>query len=83
VEALRKALDKRTIDRFEVGDVIRWTASERYTYAAIKTNGGWYTTARTGNPFIDTRFDTFEELVEVLSRSEVSEVYVSTAWEAI
>ena len=83
VTALKKALGKKNADRFEVGDVIRWTSSERYTYVAIKTVNGWYSSARTGNYYVDSKFESFEDLVEVLSRSEVTDVMVSTGWEAI
>jgi hypothetical protein len=83
VEALRKALKKKVIDKFEVGDVIRWTASGRFTYCAIKTEAGWFTTAREYNRFVDGSYSDFADLVEVLARSEVTDVMVSTGWEEI
>lgn len=67
-------------DRFAIGTVIRWTASERYTYAAIKTNVGWFTTARPSNPFIKNML-TYEELEEILARPETTDAAVATAWE--
>ena len=82
VKALRKALSKKVADRFEVGDVIRWTAAERFTYAAIKTGAGWFTTASNTNRFVSSYVE-YEELVDILARSEASNVMVSTAWEAI
>lgn len=83
MESLREALSAKTTDKFSVGDVIKWTAAGRFTYAAIKTEAGWFTTARTGNPFVDSKLDSYEDLVEILSRSEVSCVEVSTEWAAI
>lgn len=83
ISVLRKSLRKKIKDRFKVGDVIKWTAAGRFTYAAVKTESGWFTTARTGNVFVDSRLDGYEDLVEILARSEVSDVMVSTGWEAI
>ena len=55
---LRKVVEENPDrDRFPQGTVIRWTASERYTYYAGKTNIGWFTTARPGNPFVKTQMD--------------------------
>lgn len=79
VRALRKALDKKVADKFDVGDVIRWTAAGRYTYAAIKTAAGWFTTASNTNSFVSS-YLTYEDLIEVLARSEVSDVMVSVGW---
>lgn len=77
---LRKVVEENPDrDRFPQGTVIRWTASERYTYYAGKTNIGWFTTARPGNPFVKTQMD-YEELREVLSRSEVTDIAVATGW---
>lgn len=67
-------------DRFAIATVIRWTASERYTYAAIKTSVGWFTTARRGNPFIKNML-TYEELEEILARPETTDAAVATTWE--
>jgi len=67
-------------DRFAIATVIRWTASERYTYAAIKTTVGWFTTARRGNPFIKNML-TYEELEEILARPETTDAAVATTWE--
>lgn len=77
---LRKVVEENpNRDRFPVGTVIRWTASERYTYYAGKTNVGWFTTARPGNPFVKTQMD-YEELREVLGRSEVTDIAVAANW---
>lgn len=79
VKSLRKVLDKKVSDKFEVGDVIRWTAAERFTYAAIKTAAGWFTTASNTNSFVSS-YLSYEDLIEVLARSEVSDVAVSAGW---
>jgi hypothetical protein len=77
---LRKVVEENpNRDRFPLGTVIRWTAAERYTYYAGKTNVGWFTTARPGNPFVKTQMD-YEELREVLGRSEVTDIAVATGW---
>lgn len=78
---LKKSLAEKTIDLWVIGTVVRWTASGRYTYAAIKTAAGWYTTS-TGNVFTPQQLD-YEELIEVLARSETSDIEVATAWESL
>ena len=84
VESLRKALKKKVVDKFEEGTVIRWTAAGRYTYAAVKTSIGWFTTARgyDGNGLVAKQYE-YEELLEVLARGEVTNLSVATAWEEI
>lgn len=79
IEALRQALSSKVQDQFAWGDVIRWTASGRYTYAAIKTVAGWFTTAREYNEFVGQTL-TFDELLEVLSRSETTNIQVAGEW---
>jgi hypothetical protein len=77
---LRKVVEENPDrDRFPVGTVIRWTASERYTYVAVKTGYAWFTTARPGNPFVKQQMN-YEELREVLARDEVSDIAVSANW---
>lgn len=81
IAELRKAVAANAPrDQFAIGTVIRWTASERYTYAAIKTSVGWFTTARPSNPFIKN-FLAYEELEEILARPETTDAAVATAWE--
>ena len=84
IEGLRKALKKKVTDRFEVGTVIRWLAAGRYNYAAIKTEVGWFTTARgyDGNGMVAKCYE-YEDLIEMLSRAEVTGLSVATAWEAV
>lgn len=77
---LRKVIEENPDrDRFPRGTVIRWTANERYTYAAIKTNVGWFTTSRPGNPFVKQQMN-YEEFQEVLQREEVTDIAVATGW---
>lgn len=77
---LRKVVEENPDrDRFPVGTVIRWTASERYTYAAVKTGYAWFTTARPGNPFVKQQMN-YEELQEVLLRDEVTDIAVAKDW---
>lgn len=82
VKALKKALKKARRDGFEVGTVIRWTSNNRYTYVAVKTEVGWYTTARSVNRYVDQVL-TFEGLVRVLKKAEVSNVQVAVGWETV
>lgn len=46
LKALRKAVKGSNRDKFDDGTVVKWTASGRYAYAALKTPVGWYTTPR-------------------------------------
>lgn len=88
IEALREALKDKVSDTFEVGDVIRWLSGGKYTYAALKTPVGWYTTARLfhgqadGNGWVNQVY-TYEGLLEMLARAEVTNVQVSTGWETL
>lgn len=79
--AAKKAKRKRHDDT-EVGTVVRWTASDKYTYAAIKTPVGWFTTARAGNPFVK-QVIAFEDLLEIVADPETSEVLVAAEWQAV
>jgi hypothetical protein len=81
-KALEKVVKKAKRDSFVEGTVVRWTASGRYNYAAIKTSAGWFTTAREFNPYVPQTV-TFEKLLEILGRSEVSDVAVAGTWESI
>ena len=82
MKAMKSALKKSTKDTFEVGTVIRWTSSDKYTYAAIKSPIGWFSTAASYNTYVK-QVMTFEELLEVLTRSTTSEVKVSKEWEEV
>jgi hypothetical protein len=81
LKELKKAV-KKSKDDFATGTVVRWVASDRYTYAAIKTPVGWVTTARYGNSFVPQTLD-FDGLLDIVARAETSKVEVATAWEAV
>ena len=82
IKALRKALKKSRADEFDNGTVIRWTSAERYTYAAVKTPAGWFTSSRAGNFFVPQVLE-FADLIEILSRAETSNVEVAVEWESV
>lgn len=82
MKALKKAVKSANKDTFEVGTVIRWTSSGKYSYAAIKSPVGWYSTAAGYNPYVK-QIMTFEELLRVLGRAETSNVEVSSEWEKV
>jgi len=83
MKALRKALKDKNVDKFETGTVIRWVRSGKYNYAAIKAgNGAWYTTAASFNSFVN-QILSFDDLIDTLADSEVDEIEVSSAWEAL
>lgn len=82
LEVVREVVATATKDVFPTGAVIRWQAGI-YTYAALKAgNGQWYTTAASFNSFVP-QILSFEDLMDVITRSEVEEVAVATAWETL
>lgn len=82
LEIVREVVATATKDVFPVGAVIRWQARQ-YTYAALKAgNGQWYTTSASFNTFVPQILD-FDDLMDVITRAEVEEVAVATAWETI
>jgi hypothetical protein len=76
MEALREAANK-TKDTFSTGTVVRWVAKDRYTYAALKTPVGWYTTSSVG-PI--PKVISFDKLLEIVAREETSDVAVASSW---
>lgn len=80
LQELKKALNDSKKDTFAEGSVVRWTKMEKYSYAALKTSVGWYTTSAVG--WVPKQV-TFEELLEILTAADVSEVKVSTQWEDV
>lgn len=85
MKTLKEALAEVKRDTFEEGTVIRWVASGRYTYAALKTPVGWYTTAK-AMPDSAQRVPqvvNFDQLLAILSKSETTKVEVATEWTAI
>lgn len=83
MKSLKKALKGKTTDTFEIGTVIRWTGADKYTYCAIKTAVGWYTTAQSYNTYVDGRYSNLSALLKRLTESDVSEVAVSTEWTSV
>ena len=70
IKAIRKSVKRshEQLDEFEDGDVVRWVVrgrSSSYTYAALKTAAGWFTTATTASP-VEQVVD-FDRLLEILS----------------
>lgn len=83
LEIVRKAVAESVRDEFPSGTVIRWQRSGRYTYAALKVdNGKWYTTSASFNTYVPQILD-FDDLLDVITESEASEVSVATAWETL
>lgn len=83
MKALRKALKSKVEDTFEVGTVIRWTGAGRYTYCAIKTDVGWFTTAQSYNTHVAGQYSTLSALLERLTKSDITDVAVSTEWASV
>lgn len=82
---LRQAIAEKDTDRWPVGTVIRWEADANlrvYIYAALKTPVGWATTAQFNNGWVGKLID-YDELVEILARSETQNAQVATAWENV
>lgn len=79
INDLKEALAKANRDNFAVGDVVRWTSAGKYNYAAIKTEIGWFTTAREFNNYVAQQL-TYETLIKVLSKAEVTDIKVATEW---
>lgn len=84
IRSLRKKVKKKNVDPFEVGDVIRWLGGGRYRYAAIKTEVGWYTTARgySGNAHVAKIYD-YEMLTEMLALPDATDIEFAAEWEVV
>lgn len=82
IKAIRDAVKNSHRDAFDVGTVIRWTSSSKYIYVAVKSPVGWFTTARYNNSFVPQVVD-FDTLLEILSRSETSDIKVASTWESV
>lgn len=71
------------LENRQTGTVVRWVQENNrraYTYAAIKiSNGAWYTTATTENPYVEHQMlsKTFSAL---LRQPNVSDVSASAGW---
>lgn len=82
MEAVRKAVEGDRKDQFNFGAVIRWTAADKYSYAALKTPIGWVTTSQYPNGHVPMCM-MFDELLKILGRDETSNVAVATTWEPV
>lgn len=71
-----------TRDPFAVGDVIRWTVDGGYTYSAIKTPVGWFTSAREPNMYVRQVYS-YLEMVKMLLKREVVNLEVATEWRKV
>ena len=80
IKALRKALKNKST--FDDGTVVRWTAAGRFRYVAVyvEYRGIWYTSA--DNYYVAREVAT-DDLLEILKRSETTEVQVATGWESV
>lgn len=85
LNALHESLAGVQRDEFPEGTVIRWTASGRYTYAAVKTPVGWFTTARAMPEHAQhvPQVVSFRGLTKVLAKSDVSRIEVATEWSPV
>jgi hypothetical protein len=75
MKAVKKAV-KKSKDDFENGTIVAWTASDKYSYAAIKTPVGWYTTASDRAAWTVEKIITFKDVLKILSRKESTNVRV-------
>jgi len=89
IKALAKALKNKTADKFETGDVIRWRSADRFAYAAIKAdngwwyitgNGRWYHSLATVLPGTTSNAFSYEAMLKILNRSDVSDIRVASGW---
>lgn len=71
------------VERHPVGTVVRWTGSGTYTYAAIKTEAGWFTTAREGNPYVGIVYLSLKDLLDDLdAKDDATDIAISTEWKS-
>lgn len=75
---LRSALAPRVTDEFVDGDVIRWKSAGRYQYAVVKAAGRYYFTG--GGRWYGAQSVTYDDLITILNRAEVSDIAVAVAW---
>lgn len=85
LQVLEDAVGRARRDSFDIGTVVRWESvgiGVDYLYAAMKTPVGWFTTAREYNTHVSPTIS-FEDLLEILGRSETKNVAVSVTWQAV
>ena len=79
IEILKQKLAEAVKDEFLNGTVIRWTMNGTYLFAAIKTSSGWYATSYNDTAWVPRRMS-FEQLLDVLSRSEATHIAIANSW---
>lgn len=70
-------------DTFKNGDVIRWTSGGRFTFTALKTPGGWYTSSASygGNvPSGVPQIPSWSKLAKILQSDDVTDVQYAAGW---
>lgn len=82
IAAIQEVLAKSHKDTFELGTVLRWTSGGKYLFAAIKSPVGWFTTSQSPHSPI-AGILTFNELLEVMARPDITEVMVAQEWSSI
>lgn len=84
IKALRKSIRRARgpEDTFRDGDVVKWIANGRYTYAALRANGQWWFTGH-ANYYGHGPHCTYLQLSRILARPETSDIRVASAWSAI
>jgi hypothetical protein len=72
-------------DDFDEGTVIRWLSvtsdDKTYTYVVVKAAGKWWITGTA--LWYGKQIFTYEELVGILSRSDVATVEVAIEWAGV
>lgn len=82
--SIREGL-QRQLESYQEGTVVRWVSSGQYSYAALKTPAGWFTTARAMPDYAQRTPQVADnrELALILTKKEVSKVFVATEWQHI
>lgn len=80
---LRRALQEKVVDRWPIGTVLRWESDggrQVYIYSAVRAPGGrWFTSAAEYNRYVPQIVD-YDDLVEILSRSETHNIQYASGW---
>lgn len=85
-QELKEVLQKGgvTSDPFANGDVIQWTTADgSYTYVAIKTPVGWYTSATAENMYVRPVYRRYVDLVKMLSKKDVGNIRIAAEWDDV
>lgn len=71
-----------TEDPFTWGDMLRWITASGYTYSAIKTPVGWYTSATSDNMYVRQRYS-YIDLVKMLVREKPMSLEMAINWREV